>query len=120
MFMRPRDMARFGQLFLQKGKLEDGTQLVSQEWAEGSTKNLLTPGYGFWWWIGTFWTRSPPYTYYHGYYANGYAGQRIFIFPKLDMLLVMTSQVPAADPYGQASAAQGLVPFFIDAVVNDQ
>ena len=41
MFMRPRDLARFGQLFLNNGRLEDGTQLISEEWVEASTGPLM-------------------------------------------------------------------------------
>jgi CubicO group peptidase (beta-lactamase class C family) len=119
MFMRPRDMARFGQLFLHGGRIEDDKQLISSIWVASSSRELVTsPMYGLWWWIGGNWTLTPPTRYYYAYYANGLGGQRIFVFPSLDMLVVMTSQIPTQDPSGNASANHTLLRYVLDALVE--
>jgi CubicO group peptidase (beta-lactamase class C family) len=58
--LRPRDMAKFGQLFLNKGKW-NGEQIISEEWVDESTKTFtqldwgnmdssFEDGYGYQWW----------------------------------------------------------------------
>ncbi len=48
-----RDHARFGYLFLRKGKWRD-QQIVSQDWVEHATTPVdIQPNYGFMWWLNT-------------------------------------------------------------------
>jgi CubicO group peptidase (beta-lactamase class C family) len=89
--LRPRDMAKFGYLYLNDG-VWDGRQIVSSNWTKNSTKSVyplgnLTPewnhaGYGYQWWtipsLGVF-------------YALGYRGQKIYVFPAYDMIVVFTA-----------------------------
>jgi len=55
--LRPRDMARFGQMMLDDGRF-DGRQIVPADYARSSlepqieTGGSLTPRYGYQWWIG--------------------------------------------------------------------
>ena len=84
MWLKPHDMAKFGWLFLKKGKWKDNT-VVSEEWVTKATTGYLEATlfdqYGYQWWIDD-----------EGYYAAvGYAGQRIFIVPKHNMVVVFTS-----------------------------
>lgn len=117
--MRPRDMARFGQLFLRGGRLDDGTQLISEEWvAASSTRLIQQPAYGLWWWVGGNSTIGAPVKYYDGYYANGLGGQRIFVLPSLDMVVVMTSRIPTQDASAQAADNQTLLRYVLDAVAR--
>ena len=93
MYLRPRDMAKFGCLYLNGGKWE-GKQLVPQEWVEESTKvqydfnkdedRGFENGYGFLWWISGE-------TGYHMFSALGYGGQSIDVIPELDLVVVITS-----------------------------
>jgi len=47
----PRDLAKLGQLFIQKGKWE-GKQLINEAWfTETGTPSSLDPTYGLLWWI---------------------------------------------------------------------
>jgi CubicO group peptidase (beta-lactamase class C family) len=88
--LRPRDMAKFGVLFL-NGGVWDGERIVSQEWVEESTReHASTPwadGYGYQWWRQTYRVDS---TSVDSFYAAGWGGQRIAVFPSLDMVVVFT------------------------------
>ena len=95
MQLTPRDMARFGYLYLNNGSL-DGNEIVPADWIENSFRkyseftnswgNLegLGYGYGYGWWlrqIGGYEVRL----------AVGHGGQFIILFPALDMLIVTTA-----------------------------
>jgi CubicO group peptidase (beta-lactamase class C family) len=88
--LRPRDMAKFGYLFL-NGGIWRGERIVSEEWVEESTKgHASTPwadGYGYQWWLKTYRLGS---TSVDSFYAAGWGGQRIIVFPSLEMVCVFT------------------------------
>jgi CubicO group peptidase (beta-lactamase class C family) len=87
-FLRPRDMARIGYLYLNKGKWK-GQTIVSESWVEKSTgAQSRKGGYGYLWWRSAAYSegRSIPF-----YIAIGYGGQRIYVIPGLDMVVVITS-----------------------------
>jgi CubicO group peptidase (beta-lactamase class C family) len=75
-----RDLARFGQLYLQKGMWQ-GKQVMSEEWILASTHPhsvIQDGGYGYMWWI------RPD----GSYYAAGYHGQYVLILPKEEIVIV--------------------------------
>lgn len=83
LFLCAEDMAKLGQLYLQKGKW-NGQQLVSEYWIEISTARHLktqndTYGYGYQLWMEQ---RSGSFEY------NGMLGQNVIIYPDMDMVLV--------------------------------
>ncbi|MEY4544288.1 MAG: hypothetical protein RL685_483 [Pseudomonadota bacterium] len=88
--LRPRDMAKIGQLVLQRGNWQ-GQQLVSEAWIDQSTRALALfredEQYGYLWWL----RRAPmndtgvPYIA-----AQGNGGQYIFIVPSYDLVVVFT------------------------------
>ncbi len=90
LFLRPRDMAKFGLLYLNKG-VWNGRQVVPEAWVEESTSPKLNIGpdrnnpaamrYGYWWWIPQ-----------RGYQAEGYNGQYIIVRPDLNMVVVVTGE----------------------------
>lgn len=104
-YLRPRDMARFGWLYCCKGKWE-GVQVVPESWVTESTKvqvdfnkeqengsavkntvneqNTVENGYGNKWWISG---KSG----YHSFSALGYGGQSITVVPDLGLVMVITS-----------------------------
>jgi CubicO group peptidase (beta-lactamase class C family) len=88
--LRPRDMAKFGYLFLTRGVWK-GERVISEEWVEESTKKHVSPswadGYGYQWWLKTY--RSDSISV-DSFYAAGWGGQRIIVFPSLDLVLVFT------------------------------
>jgi len=102
LFLKPRDMAKFGQLYLDGG-VWNGRQIVPKAWVAESTSPKTAIGidscsgnpdsYGYWWWI-------PSGTYQ----ARGANGQYIIVKPDLKMVVVATSE-------NQCAALQYLYPY---------
>lgn len=84
--LTPPDMAKIGLLYLNRGQW-DGRQVLSPEWvAAATTSHIATsnpahPGYGYLWWINGG----------AGFAAIGRGGQRIFLMPDQDLIVVTTS-----------------------------
>jgi CubicO group peptidase (beta-lactamase class C family) len=103
LFVSALDMARFGQLYLDGGRI-DGQQVVPAQWIADSWTpyteggwhhkvgdNFDRTAYGYQWWI----IDAGPHTYQ---LAWGHGGQQIAVLPELDMVVVLN-----ADPlYGQS------------------
>jgi CubicO group peptidase (beta-lactamase class C family) len=89
--LRPRDMAKIGQLVLAGGRWND-RQVVSKAWIETSTAPKLkaTDGqsYGYLWWLGRS-RRNGREIQWVG--ALGRGGQSIRIVPELDLVVVVTA-----------------------------
>lgn len=89
-FMQPRDMAKFGQLYLQEG-LWNGEQLISKEWIEKTIEPVqsLSGGiyYAHHWWRQDFNING---TTHNMYYAAGNGGQVIYVYPEMELVIVMT------------------------------
>jgi CubicO group peptidase (beta-lactamase class C family) len=91
----PRDMAKFGLLYLRGGRWED-RQVVPANWVEESTRRHVklegrggrAVGYGYLWWI------LPPDPKGPGkrdiFAAMGFRAQYIFVVPEHDMVVVVT------------------------------
>ncbi len=84
-----RDLARFGQLYLQNG-VWNGKQLIPESWIRESTKSHSSfglRGYGYMWWVmekGAFdW--NPELS---GYMARGTGGQLVLVCPEVEMVVV--------------------------------
>jgi len=96
--LRPRDMAKFGYLYLQKGKWQ-GEQIVPESWVEDSFKWYVTAeetyGYGYLFWLSEFKDKSGnPVSVYE---ASGYGGQHIQIIPQWNAVIVVTSDHESKD-----------------------
>lgn len=93
LYLRPRDMMKFGILYLQGGQWE-GRQLVSREWIERSTQPLTQIGskaYGYFWWHQTFTVKGANgKRSIDALLATGNGGQKIFIVPSLELVAVFT------------------------------
>ena len=94
--MRPRDMAKIGYLYLNKGSWDD-KQIVSSQWIEESTRKHAAANpvlnYGYQWWT----TDSGEYL------ALGYGGQYIFVVPDKNIVAVFTSHLSQGNstiPFG--------------------
>ncbi|AWN24444.1 serine hydrolase [Deinococcus irradiatisoli] len=93
LFLTPREMLAVGQLALQHGQWQ-GQPLVPAVWLARSTRprrpgylfmeGLLT--YGWLWW-------QPGPDEPAGFYATGYGGQYIAVFPALELVVAMTGRV---------------------------
>ena len=83
LFLCAEDMAKLGQLYLQKGMWND-RQIVSEYWIEVSTARHVktqdgTYGYGYQLWI----EQRPG-----SFEFNGMLGQNVIIYPDMDMVFV--------------------------------
>lgn len=89
--LTPMEMARFGYLYLNKGKW-NGNQIIPAGWVEASMSKQIDAGissytistdkgYGYLWWGLPF----------GGFTAHGYGGQFIMVMPEKDMVVIFTS-----------------------------
>jgi CubicO group peptidase (beta-lactamase class C family) len=90
--MSTRDLARFGQLFLQNGEWE-GRTVIPSDWVEKSTRTYSDDdrfegmGYGYMWWtltrdaLGGGWPADC-------YFAEGYGIHMCMVVPNLDTVMV--------------------------------
>ena len=90
MWLTPHDMARFGWLYLNKGRWGN-QQILPSAWVETSTRGHIPATifdyYGYQWWVDSA-----------GYYmAVGYKGQRIFVVPETNMVAVFTGDLTGRD-----------------------
>ncbi|HIH87582.1 TPA: serine hydrolase, partial [Candidatus Bathyarchaeota archaeon] len=85
--LSPRDMAKFGYLYLHDGEW-DGKQIVSQQWVEKSTSTLTKPyatlGYGYQWWT------TPSQNMYS---CRGLYNQMIYVLPDQDIVIAITGDM---------------------------
>ena len=94
MVMTPRQMLAFGELYLNKGRLDD-KQIIPEGWVSESLRpRTRSPrnnqGYGYGWW-------SREFAGYETFFAWGYGGQYIFIVPELDVVAVTTSSTTVGE-----------------------
>jgi CubicO group peptidase (beta-lactamase class C family) len=87
--LKSLDAAKIGQLYLQGGQWL-GQSIVPDAWVKQSSAIHSTPsegmGYGYQWWV------RPA----GDYYALGWGGQQIRVFPKQDMVVVFTAGMSGA------------------------
>lgn len=92
LYLYPRNMARLGYLYLNNGTW-DGEQLLPKDWVINSTtpfigSSLNNVDYGYLWWLDDDY-----------YYAWGSEGQKIFVIPDYDMVVVFTGSSNTQEPY---------------------
>jgi len=89
--LRPRDMAKLGQLLLVDGQW-NGRRVLPVGWAAESTKpRLLGDGlffYGYQWWLGQSLVDGREVTYTA---AVGLGGQRVYVVPEFDLVVAINA-----------------------------
>ncbi|MFX0022214.1 MAG: serine hydrolase [Candidatus Hermodarchaeota archaeon] len=107
LFLTPRNMAKLGQLYLDKGLWKgrpvNPVRIILPQWITSSSKNQIEgipingfgplgflTGYGFQWWISGE---------LNGFSAEGYQGQVIFVHPTLDLVIAFNARA-SLTPYG--------------------
>jgi len=87
LWISTRDEARFGYLFLRKGRWQN-KQLISQKWVQAATTpGKLGPDYGYLWWLNTKrkqWPNAPATSFA----AIGYGSNTIWVDPEHDLVVV--------------------------------
>lgn len=117
--LRPRDMAKFGQLYLDGGSW-NGVQVVPPAWVVASTREAIPLvdqgalyGYGYNWWLGRSRFRDGQVDFA---LAAGWGGQYIFVYPALDLVVVHTGGGYYDDrPLGVHTLVQD---YILDAIVD--
>lgn len=88
--VRTEDIARFGQLYLQKGKWQ-GRQLVPEAWVEAATSRQVSNGSS----TTSDWEQGYGYQFWrsrHGFYrGDGAHGQFCLVLPQYDTVIAITS-----------------------------
>nr|NQU93455.1 serine hydrolase [Bacteroidota bacterium] len=93
LFLRPRELAKIGYLFLNNGYWEDH-QVISEDWiSESVSDHIQTKGrtlplshaYGFQWWLQDYQVNGRTY---HSFLAAGWGDQYMIIFPEEEMMIV--------------------------------
>ncbi len=104
----PREMAKFGYLYLNQGRW-DGKEIVPAWYVQESLRQHMRDehgqGYGYLWWLSEMSGHGIPH-------AAGHGGQIIALAPDLDLVFVITSAV--GDDYQHIEAVMN---FLIAAVV---
>lgn len=102
--LRPRDLARLGELMLRGGKLGD-RQLVPSTWVTASTSVQThaygAVDYGAYWWLTTRNGRRV-------FEARGHGGQVILVVPELELVVVVTSNPFVGDEVGNSMVTTAL------------
>ncbi len=95
--LRPRDLAKFGSLYLHGGRW-NSKQVVPEDWVARSTRRQFRfppPsgadksgefGYGYFWWYNCYPTSAGPV---EARTAVGNGQQRVFVLPGLDMVVTI-------------------------------
>ena len=101
-WLRPRDMAKIGQLVLDRGRW-NGVPVVSETWVDAATARQFKTTqsgyyYGYQFWLGASSVSGRKIDWIA---AAGQGGQRIFIVPSLDLIAVVT----AGNYYGKQNLA---------------
>ena len=100
-----RDFTRFGQLYLDGGKLPDGSSLLPNRWVDHARTPVTTPideghWYGAHWWLWD--DRYQPHADgstlelgdINGFGAHGYEGQYTLVVPDRDLVIVRLGKTP--------------------------
>lgn len=94
MYLTPKDMLKFGELYLNKGKWKK-ERMLSKKWVQNSFKNYRNlenvpdkNGYGYLWWHHTYEFDGNNINTIE---ARGAGGQYIFVVPSLKVVTVITS-----------------------------
>jgi CubicO group peptidase (beta-lactamase class C family) len=106
--LHPHDAAKIGFLFLHQGQWE-GPQVVSQEWVQTATDAHISTGrdedeyYGYGWWV------ERPDNGLNVFRADGRNGQRIYVIPSMNMVIVTT---------GGGFELDDVIPYIEEAIVD--
>lgn len=94
MYLTPRDMLKFGEVYLNNGKWKS-TRVLSRKWTKNSTKNyhvlentVNKNGYGYLWWHNSYQNNGK---IIKSLEARGAGGQYVFVIPSLKTVVVITS-----------------------------
>ncbi len=90
--LRSRDLAKLGQLYAARGSW-NATRVVSEAWVGASTAPHVSvdepeQDYGYLWWLRPFGKEGAKVP---AFYMSGNGGNKVAVFPSLDLVVVVTS-----------------------------
>jgi CubicO group peptidase (beta-lactamase class C family) len=111
--LRPSDLARLGQMYLDGGKAA-GVQVVPAQWVAESTTSQapaygLTTDYGYQWWVGK--ADGVP-----AYMALGFGGQVIEVVPDRGLVVAVATQFDLLDETDYGVPPEQIIDF-VDTVI---
>ena len=119
LYLTARDMAKFGFLYLNRGRWEDQI-ILSEDWVKTSTMDHETNiygrySYGYQWYI-TLVDGHPSFL------ASGFGGQIIGIVPSLDLVVVLKYEAenPVHPKSGTAHDDMHLFELVVESVANER
>jgi CubicO group peptidase (beta-lactamase class C family) len=118
LYLRPRDMAKIGQLYLDEGEWK-GQRIVSSDWVRRTTMKQVempaaiaaafgTNGYGYQWWLETYARGRLP-----AFSARGYGSQYIVVIPGENLVVVFTGGAWNSSPIAVPLSFQRIIEDFI-------
>lgn len=109
MSITPRDLIKLAKLFKDGGKWE-GKQIISKDWID-KTFDMNEGDYGYLWEHKYFIIDGKQY---NSYLASGNGGQKINIWPELDMITVFTGgNYNSYQLYGKSTPPNEMIPKYI-------
>ncbi len=123
-----RDVAKFGQLYLNNG-IYQGTQIIPSEWVQDSLHSYTEEakdygrslvfkdlGYGYGWWTATVGEHEFSFAWGHG-------GQLIVLLDELDMVIVTTADPffgeHSGDSWTHEKAIMNLIGRFVESLPDE-
>jgi CubicO group peptidase (beta-lactamase class C family) len=102
-YITPRDLAKFGQLYLDGG-VWNGVRILSEEWIRKSVSPLISvrnfnlywaSDYGYLWWLNGYTVDGKTYSTYK---AIGWGGQEVWVVPEEEMVVIFTGANYTTNP----------------------
>ena len=109
MSITPRDLVKLAKMYLNEGKWQ-GQQILSKKWVS-KTFDMEDGDYGYLWKHKYFIINGKQY---NSYMATGNGGQKINIWPELDMITVFTGgNYNSYELYGKSTPPNEMIPNYI-------
>ncbi|SMG49160.1 CubicO group peptidase, beta-lactamase class C family [Marivirga sericea] len=110
--LKPRDLARFGLLYLNDG-IWEGEQIIPKDWISESTSRQIETSedgdYGYFWWV-------KEYNYNNkilkGFEASGNGGNKLVVIPEHNIVIILTGSAYGSE-YVEGEQAKKIIEDFL-------
>src|SRR5690606_13877836 len=113
----PRDLARFGLLYLNNGFWQ-GEQIIPKDWISESASNQIATkedgDYGYFWWIKDYNYKDK---IVRGFEASGNGGNKIVVIPELNVVIILTGSAYGSE-YVEGEQAKKIIEDFVLASIR--